>query len=114
MNTLPYLRERWIFFFLLILFVTGVTLPIYASLNKYFFTIHRIVPRTVVREAIVSAILCALLLWFQIGRVLNSAIIFMCVGGFILIELLMRTRDSVQFRPGFDDADNKKIDHSES
>lgn len=106
MNTLPYLKERWLFFFLLILFVTAVTLPIFAALNKYFFTIHRIFPAMVVREAVVSGLLCALLVWFQIGRVLNSAVIFLCVGGFILVELIMRTRDSVKIRPGIDDQNN--------
>lgn len=110
--SLPYLKERWIFFFLLILFICGITLPIFAALNKYFFTAKRIIPQTVVRESLVTAILCEILLWFQIGRVLTSTIIFLCVGGFMLIEILLRTRDTVSFRPGFDDVD--KDDQEES
>ena len=103
MNTLPYLKERWLFFFLMIIFITGIMMPIYAALNKYFFTIRKIIPKTVVRESLVTGLLCDILLWFQIVRVLNSTIIFLCVGGFILIEILLRTRDTVQYRSGFDD-----------
>lgn len=103
MNTLPYLKERWLFFFLMIIFITGIMMPIYAALNKYFFTIRKIIPKTVVRESLVTGLVCDILLWFQIGRVLNSTIIFLCVGGFILIEILLRTRDTVQYRSGFDD-----------
>ncbi|MHC1771172.1 MAG: hypothetical protein AB9907_05420 [Flexilinea sp.] len=110
--SLPFLKERWLFFFLLILLICGITLPIFAALNKYFFTAKRIIPQTVIRESLVAAILCEILLWFQIGRVLTSTIIFFCVGGFMLIEILLRTRDTVSFRPGFDDID--KDDSTES
>ncbi len=93
--SLPFLKERWIFFFLVMVFVSGITLPIYAALNKYFFSIRKIFPRTVIRESLVTAILCEVLIWFQIGRVLNSTIIFFSVGGFLAIEVLLRARDTV-------------------
>ncbi len=107
-QTLPYLRERWLFFFSFILFVSGVTLPVFAALNKYFFSIRRIVPSTIVRESLVCGILCGTMLWFQIGRVLNPTIIFLCVGGFFVIEILLRTRDSVNIRGGFDNMPPEK------
>ena len=94
-NTLPYLKERWILFFLVITLVTGLTLPLFAGLNKYFFSIRRIIPKSVVRESVASGIVVAALLWFQIGRVLNPTIVFLFVGGFAIIEILLRTRDSV-------------------
>ena len=94
-NTLPYLKERWILFFLVITLVTGITLPVFAGLNKYFFSIRRIVPKSVVRESVASGIVIAILLWFQIGRVLTSTVVFLFVVGFVIIEILLRTRDSV-------------------
>lgn len=106
--SLPNLGERWLFFFLLTLFVSGITLPIYAALNRYFFAAKRIIPATVIRESLVTAILIEVLLWFQIGRVLTSTIVFLCVGGFMLIEVLLRTRDSVTFRSGFDDIEENE------
>ena len=103
MYTQPYLRERWLFFLSLFLFVTGVLLPVFALMNRYFFTAKRINPPTVVREAIGSALIVDLLLWFQIGRVLTPAIIMICVGGAVLAELLWRAREAVEFRSGIDD-----------
>lgn len=94
-NTLPYLKERWILFFLVITLVTGITLPVFASLNRYFFSIRRIVPKSVVRESVASGIVCAVLLWFQIGRVLTPTVVFLFAGGFAIVEILLRTRDSV-------------------
>ena len=103
MYTQPYLRERWLFFLALFIFVAGVLLPFYALMNRYFFTARRINPPTVIREAIGTAMITDLLLWFKIGRVLTSTIIMICVGGFVLAELLWRGREAVEFRSGIDD-----------
>lgn len=103
METQPYLKERWLFFIALFLFVCGLTLPIYALLNRFFFTAKRINPPTVIREAVGSALIAELLLWFRIGRVLTPAIILICVGGFVLAEILWRARETIEFRSGIDD-----------
>ena len=103
MYTQPYLRVHWLFFLALFIFVAGVLLPFYALMNRYFFTARRINPPTVIREAIGTAMITDLLLWFQIGRVLTSTIIMICVGGFVLAELLWRGREAVEFRSGIDD-----------
>ena len=103
MNTQPYLRERWLFFLALFLFVCGLLLPFFALMNRYFFTAKRINPPTVVREALGCAIITDLLVWFRIGRVLTPAIIMICVGGFVLAEILWRARETVEFRSGIDD-----------
>ena len=103
MYTQPYLKERWLLFLALFVFVCGVLLPFYALMNRYFFTAKRINPPTVVREAIGTAMIVDLLLWFQIGRVLTPTIIMICVGGFVLTELLWRAREAVEFRSGIDD-----------
>lgn len=103
MFTQPYLKERWLFFIALFLFICGLLLPFFALLNRFFFTARRINPPTVVREAIGSAIIADLLLWFRIGRVLTPTIIMICVGGFVLAEILLRARETVEFRSGIDD-----------
>ena len=101
--TQPYLRERWLFFLALFMFVCGVMLPLFALLNRYFFTAKRINPPTVIRESVGTALIVDLLLWFQIGRVLTPAIIMICIGGGVLAELLWRAREAVEFRSGIDD-----------
>jgi len=103
MNTQPYLKERWLFFLAFFLFVCGVMLPVFAMLNRFFFTAKRIEPQNVVREALGCALIADLLLWFQIGRVLTPAIIMICVGGFAVAEILWRARETVEFRSGIDD-----------
>lgn len=103
MYTQPYLKERWLFFIALFLFVCGIMLPFFALLNRYFFTMKRINPPTVVREAIGTALIADLLLWFQIGRVLTPPIVMICIGGGVLAELLWRAREAVEFRSGIDD-----------
>ena len=103
MYTKPYLRERWLLYIALFLFVCGVLLPFFAMLNRFFFTAKRINPPTVVREAIGAALIVDLLLWFRIGRVLTPAIIMICVGGFVLAEIFWRARETVEFRSGIDD-----------
>ena len=103
MYTQPYLRERWLFFLALFLFVCGVMLPLFALLNRYFFTAKRINPPTIIRESVGTALIVDLLLWFQIGRVLTPAIIMICLGGGVLAELLWRAREAVEFRSGIDD-----------
>ena len=103
MYTQPYLRERWLFFLALFLSVCGVMLPLFALLNRYFFTAKRINPPTIIRESVGTALIVDLLLWFQIGRVLTPAIIMICIGGGVLAELLWRAREAVEFRSGIDD-----------
>ena len=103
MYTQPYLRERWLFFLALFLFVCGVMLPLFALLNRYFFTAKRINPPTIIRESVGTALIVDLLLWFQIGRVLTPAIIMICIGGGVLAELLWRAREAVEFRSGIDE-----------
>ena len=78
-------------------------LPLFALLNRYFFTAKRILPPTVIRESVGTALIVDLLLWFQIGRVLTPAIIMICIGGGVLAELLWRAREAVEFRSGIDD-----------
>ena len=103
MNTQPYLKERWLFFLALFLFVSGLLLPMYALLNRFFFTAKRINPPVVIRESLGSAVIVDLLLWFRIGRVLTPALIMVCVGAFALGEILLRARETVEFRSGIDD-----------
>ena len=103
MYTQPFLRERWLFFLALFLFVAGALLPVFALLNRYFFTAKRINPPAIIRESLGSAVIVDLLLWFRIGRVLTPALILVCVGAFALGEILLRARETVEFRSGIDD-----------
>ena len=98
----PFLLQRWFMYLLLFWLICGLAMPFFAMMNKYFFASKRLVPRAVVRESIGSAILADILIWFRIGRVLSTSIIFVCIGGFLIAEILFRARDTVEFRPEID------------
>ena len=106
-ETKPYLKERWLFFVCLFFLICGIMLPFFALLNRYFFTRKRIEPQTVVREACGVAVLCSVLLWFRMGRVLSTPIIFILVGGAVVLEIFLRARETVSFRTGLDEEDDE-------
>ena len=101
-ETEPYLLQRWLMYLFLFFFVCGLMLPFFALLNRYFFTSKRLNSKAVLRESIGCGILVDLLIWFRIGRVLSSAIVFICVGGFLVVEILIRARETVEFRSELD------------
>ena len=55
MNTQPYLKERWLLYLALFLFICGLLLPVFALLNRFFFTAKRINPATVVSGKVLGA-----------------------------------------------------------
>ena len=90
---LPELPERGLMYFLVITFFTGAALPILGWLYRTFSPTDEIDSVSVVRESLAVGIVAAVLLWFQVGRALTPAVIFMTVGGFVMIELLLRMSD---------------------
>lgn len=97
--TLPTLGPRWLFFFLLVLAVSGFALPISAYLNRRFPSTPSATVFTVVREALLVAFFAASLVWLQIGRALTPALVVLLglsVGG---VELLIRLRERSRWTP---------------
>lgn len=90
---LPELPERGLMYFLVITFFTGAALPPIAWLYRRFTRKDELDGFSIVRESLSVGIVAAILLWFQIGRALTPTIIFFTVGGFVLIELLLRMSD---------------------
>ncbi|MBT3391128.1 MAG: hypothetical protein HN413_12040 [Chloroflexi bacterium] len=97
--TLPTLGPRWLFFFLLVLGVSGLVLPISAYLNRRFPSKPPATVFTVIREALLVAFFAAALIWLQIGRVLTPALVILfglSIGG---VELLIRLRERSRWNP---------------
>lgn len=99
---LPELPERGLMYFLVITFFTGVALPLIAWLYRRFTRKEELDGFSIVRESLSVGIVAAILLWFQIGRALTPTIIFFTVGGFVLIELLLRMSDLFESRAVID------------
>ncbi len=97
--TLPTLGPRWLFFFLLMLALSGSALPLVAFLNRRFPGSAPATGAVVVRQAIWVGIYGNLIAWLQLGRVLNPALAFFLAVGFVLIELLLRLREKSLWKP---------------
>ena len=97
--TLPTLWPRWLFFFLSVLAITGIFLPVAAFLNLRFPTQPLATQNTLLREAALVGIYFASLAWLQLGRVLTLPLILLLAFGLVLIEFLIRLREKSRWEP---------------
>ena len=98
----PTLGPRWMFFFFLIIFASGIALPGSFIIQRRFA--KDFVPsRVLVREAILFGVYLSLLAWLQLGRVLTNLIIAIIGVGFLLFEMLLRMAEKAAFNPEGDE-----------
>jgi hypothetical protein len=97
--TLPTLWPRWLFFFLSVLAVAGMSLPITAFLNRRFPTQPVANANTILREAALVGIYFATLAWLQLGRVLTLPLVLLLAFGLGLVEFLIRLREKSRWEP---------------
>jgi hypothetical protein len=100
--TRPYLWPRWLFFFFVVLAITGIMLPLVAFLNRRFPTDPVAGRKVIVRESSLTGVYIATLAWLQLGRVLSLGLGLILAGGFILVEFLIRLREKGAWDPGSD------------
>jgi hypothetical protein len=98
-TTLPTVGPRWLFFFLLVLAITGTMLPIVAFLNRRFQSTPPPTAMVIVRQSLWFAVYAATLVWLQMGRVLNPALAILLAIGLFLIEFLLRLSEKSQWKP---------------
>jgi hypothetical protein len=95
-TTLPTVGPRWLFFFLLVIAVTGTALPFVWLLHKRFGS----APSTVLlRQALWVALFAALLVWLQINRSLTLSLALLLGAGFIVLEWFLRLLERSAWRP---------------
>lgn len=97
--TLPTVGPRWLFFFLSVLALTGIALPITAFFNRRFPSLPPPTHGVVVRQAIWFAVYFSTLIWLQIGRVLSLTLAILLAVGLVLIEFLLRMSERSQWKP---------------
>jgi len=98
-ETVPTVGPRWLFFFLVVLALTGTVLPATAFLNRRFPSTPPATSTVVVRQALWVGIYGASLSWLQIGRVLTLALGVLLFVGFVLIEFLLRLSERSRWKP---------------
>ena len=90
--TRPTLWPRWGFFALLVMAFSGLTIPISFFLNRNFSPHFE--PGVVVRQSLWVGLYAAILAWLQIPRILNFTIGLWLALAFIVIEYLIRWRET--------------------
>ncbi len=96
--TLPTVGPRWLFFFLLVIGLTGLALPAAAYLNLRFPSLPPPTPGVVVRQSLWAGIYGATIAWLQIGRALNLTLAILLAVGLVLIEFLLRLSERSQWK----------------
>jgi hypothetical protein len=95
--TVPTLGPRWLLYFLVTMLCSGISLPVIYYLHKRFPSNPRVTPVILVREALWFGVYVDIILWLQLGKVLNSALAIFIAVGLILIEFLIRMRERSRF-----------------
>jgi hypothetical protein len=98
-ETLPFLGPRWLFFFFLMLAVTGLVLPVTYFLNRRFPSDPPADSGVVLREAMWAGVYACALVWLQLGRVLNPGLMVVLAAGMLLVEFLLRLRERTVWTP---------------
>lgn len=94
----PRLGPRWLFFFFLVIFGSGLALPGSFIIQRRFAKDY-VPSRVLVREAILFGVFLAVLAWLQLGRILTNLIIAIIGVGFLLLEMLLRMAEKSAFNP---------------
>lgn len=94
-TSLPRVGQRWVFFLLLQIAVTGTVIPFVRYLNVRFTPITAELPPggVIVRQSIWVGLFVVTCSWLQIPRVLNLPIAFLVALVFVVIEAFLRTRE---------------------
>ncbi len=92
-QTQPLVWNRWAFFVLLLLALTGTALPIIYFLHKRFPSETPADENIIIRQSLWVGIFGGTLAWLQLGRVVTLYVILGLAGGLIAIEYFIRMRE---------------------
>ncbi len=100
-NTLPTVPNRWAFFALLQVALTGTALPFVRFLHQRFSKDRALFvnPNVMVRQAVWVGLFGSICAWLRIPRLLSIPIAVVVALALVAIELLLRIRERTQWRP---------------
>ena len=110
--TLPTLGPRWLFFFLIVLALTGPALPLTFFLNQRFRSDPPAEDMVILRQALWVGVFGGTVAWLQLGRVLTLGLAFILGCVFILIEVLLRLFERSRWQPTPEKTEEKKEEPS--
>jgi len=98
-QTIPELRNRWLFFAAIVITITGSSLPAVAYMNRIIKLFGPANYEIVIREGIMIGLYAAILLWLNKGQILSLGLALILAVGLILVELLLRLRSRSAWQP---------------
>lgn len=101
-GTLPTIGPRWLFFFLSVIGLTGLSLPLVFYLNKRFPSKPPVEGMVILRQALWVGVFGSTVAWLQLGRVLTGGLALILAGIFVMIEFLLRLFERSRWNPNKD------------
>jgi len=101
-GTLPTIGPRWLFFFLGVIGLTGLSLPLVFYLNKRFPSNPPVEGMVILRQALWVGVFGSTIAWLQLGRVLTGGLALILAGVFVMIEFLLRLFERSRWNPNKD------------
>lgn len=100
-NQLPTVPNRWVFYALLHIALTGTALPFIRFLHHRFTRDHgRSLTATVlIRQATWVGVFGTACAWLRIPRLLSLPLAIVLIIAFIIVESLLRLRERMQWHP---------------
>ena len=97
---IPRVGQRWLFFVLLHIAVTGTMMPFVRYLTIRLTPITRALPPggVIIRQSVWFGIFAVTSAWLLIPRVLTLPIMFFLALAFVVIEIFLRSREIVNER----------------
>jgi len=97
--TVPTLGPRWFLYFLVTALSSGLVLPVVYYLHLRFPSKPPVTQVVIVREALWFGVYADIVLWLQLGKVLNPALAIFIAIGLLMIEIVIRMRERSRFTP---------------
>jgi hypothetical protein len=100
-NSLPTVPNRWLFFLLLQIALSGTALPFVRYLHQRFA--RKEVPPVgyivMVRQSIWVGLFGVVCLWLRIPRLLSIPLAVIVLAALVMVEFLLRLRERTQWQP---------------
>ena len=96
---LPTVGPRWLFYFCLLILVSGLFMPLTWFINRRFPSEIPAGPQVVIRQAVWFGVFAAMLAWLQIGRVLTLTMAIILGVALFVIEFLIRMWERSRWKP---------------
>jgi len=98
----PLALQRWLFFILLYISVTGTVLPLVWYLNARFSRFYPATGGIILRQGMWFGLYAVTAAWLQMTRALTAPIGFFLGLAMVAIEVFLRVRERAQQQPGQD------------